>query len=333
MFDIPVLMIIFNRPDLTQKVFAAVREVQPQYLYVAADGPRSGNKTDKKLCEQTKKIITENIDWKCEVKFLFREKNLGCGKAPANAITWFFNHVEEGIILEDDTVPNSSFFHFCKVMLEKYKNNNRVMNISGNCFIPFSIPHSYYFTKYPHTWGWATWKRAWGLFDYDMLDWKNKNKTSFLHNKLHHSRAEKYWEQMFNKVTDVEFTDIWDFQWIYTCWRYDGLSICPAVNLVTNIGFRNDATHCFDQTWSLANIPTREIDIQNIIHPLEIKINKKADDYSRDEFYLGKKEPIVKSLLRKINHKKIKSGLGSILPTSIKNEIKLLFNKKYGEQE
>ncbi|HVX25462.1 MAG TPA: hypothetical protein VHB70_03915 [Parafilimonas sp.] len=272
--------------------------MRPQYLYIAADGPRNNNVMDKQLCEEARKNIINNIDWKCEVKQLFQESNLGCGLAPATGITWFFEHVDEGIILEDDLIPNKSFFLFCKAMLERYRNDYRVMHISGDCFIPFSIAESYYFTNYTHVWGWATWKRAWKLFNMDMLDWNLKNKDLFLNKTLNHYHAEIYWKQIFDKISHVGYKDVWDFQWTYACWCNNALAISPGTNLVTNFGFRSDATHTFSLRSPLAKIPTYEINIKNLIHPLHVTVNQKAEAYVRDKIYLRKKTSVLETMYR-----------------------------------
>ena len=300
MFDTPILILLFNRPDLTEQVFASVKKIQPKYLYVAADGPRSNKPDDIERCEATRSVVMQHVDWDCEIKTLFQEKNLGCGIAPAAGITWFFNHVEEGIILEDDTVANTSFFTFCNAMLEKYRDNKKIMHIGGDCFIPFTLNESYYFTNYTHVWGWATWKRAWKFFDFNMHSWKQKNKTSFLYKRLHNYKAQNYWRQKFDQMAESDVKDIWDYQWTYTCWANNGLSIAPSVNLVSNIGFRSDATHTHFQQSSIANMPTYNLDAESITHPSQIKINKQADGYVRDEVYLGSRLPLVKKVFNKL---------------------------------
>ena len=170
-FITPVLFIIFNRVETTKRVFEAIRNVRPLKLYVAADGPRPGNDADKVNCDEVRKII-DDVDWPCEIKTLFQDQNLNCGRAPSTAITWFFEHEEEGIILEDDCLPSTSFFRFCHELLAYYRHDNRVMHIGGNNFLEGwqkDPDYSYYFSRSGHIWGWATWRRAWQTFDFDML--------------------------------------------------------------------------------------------------------------------------------------------------------------------
>ena len=177
-----VLLVIFNRPETTQVVFEAIRKAKPPRLYVAADGPRTEVPSDAKKCKEAREIINQ-VDWDCEVKTLFREKGLGCGLGPSSAFTWFFEHEEDGIILEDDCLPSQSFFWFCEELLERYRHDNRVMHIGGNNFLngwQKDRDYSYYFSNSGHIWGWATWRRAWKLFDFNIsLYEKLKGKNYF----------------------------------------------------------------------------------------------------------------------------------------------------------
>ncbi|MBE0573826.1 nucleotide-diphospho-sugar transferase [Candidatus Dojkabacteria bacterium] len=255
-FETPILFLIFNRPETTQQVFNQIRKVKPKYLYVAADGPRLKNNQDIERCEQTRNIINQ-IDWDCEVKTLFRDENLGCRKAVSFAITWFFNKVEQGIILEDDCLPDLSFFKFCEELLIKYKNDTRVFQISGNNFtkIEDENEESYYFSRYPLIWGWATWKRAWEKYDLMMKDFnvfdKKNTIRSILSTKVEQKRLLKSFKRMF-----IEPYDTWDNQWLYTVMKNNGVAIVPKKNIVINIGIENNSTHTFlyDSIRSQSNI-------------------------------------------------------------------------------
>ena len=149
-FNTPILYLVFNRPGSTQITFEILRKLKPKYLFIGADGPRDGNSEDKRNCNRVKNII-ETVDWDCRLHKLFRNNNLGCKRAVSEAIGWFFDQVEKGIILEDDCLPNQSFFRFCSELLEKYKDDNRVGLISGNNFnfgTPARNDYSYYFSKW-----------------------------------------------------------------------------------------------------------------------------------------------------------------------------------------
>lgn len=243
MFDTPVLFIIFNRPDTTKVVFDIIRVLKPKKIYIAADGPRENKVSDVKNCKKTREIAL-NINWKCEVKTLFRNKNLGCNIGVSSAISWFFEQEEKGIILEDDCIPDLSFFSYCQELLEFYKNDTRIMHISGNNFLikPLQSDDSYYFSCYPHSWGWATWKRAWKYYDEKLKSWPIVKKKKILKYILNNRNAEFYWGSILQNVYDGKII-AWDYRWTLSCWLQNGLSVIPHHNLVKNIGFGSDATH------------------------------------------------------------------------------------------
>lgn len=255
---------IFNRPDTTSVVFDAIKKYKPTVLFVAADGPRTNEIGEKERCEETRKI-TENIDWPCKVKRLYRNKNLGCKYAVSGAIDWFFENVEEGIILEDDCLPNPSFFEFCEKMLDLYRDNNKVMCVSGDNFLPKNMQkkNGYYFSKYVHIWGWATWKRVWKNYNVEMKDWPRIKKTNKL-NEYFDSLLEKiYWLTIFNATHDGKI-DTWDYQFVYHVWKNSGLSIVPNVNLISNIGFTKDALHTKDTNSRLSNLNAERINLKGV---------------------------------------------------------------------
>ena len=231
----PILFIVFNRPDSTKEVFDAIRKIRPLSLYIAADGPRENIVGEKELCNETREIIA-NIDWPCETKTLFREKNLGCKIAVSSAITWFFNNVEQGIILEDDCLPNRSFFDFCELMLEKYKHEEKVMMVAGTNNLNLrEIPENYFFSRLYNIWGWATWRRAWQKYDIDMQDWEQRRKDKVLKKMLNNRKIANIYKGIFDSVY-YDKVNTWDTQWAYSCLFNNGLSVVPKYNLVTNIG-------------------------------------------------------------------------------------------------
>jgi len=196
---VPVLFLIFNRSDTTQLVFNEIRKAQPAQLFIAADGPRKDRPEDIENCRKVREIIRQ-VDWDCSVSTLFRDENLGCKRGVSSAIDWFFSHVDEGIILEDDCVPDPSFFPFCQELLERYRDDERIMVISGDNlqFGRRKSQYSYYFSRCFHLWGWATWKRAWDNYDIKMELWPKIKETGRLKDILHDPNAEKYWEIIFN---------------------------------------------------------------------------------------------------------------------------------------
>ena len=264
----PILFLIFNRPDTTKKVFDVIREVKPKQLFIAADGPRIGKIGEKEKCEETRKIINQ-IDWDCEIKTLFRNENLGCGKAVSMAITWFFENVEEGIILEDDCLPDLSFFEYCEALLQKFRYNEKIYMISGDNFLPESLrlKESYYFSIFPHIWGWATWRRAWDKYSFKMEGFSDFVKDNKIEKILNKKEIQDYFLDRFSEVYKGNI-DTWDYQWVYSIWKNNGLSVAPSINLISNIGFSSDGTHTLNENDPVSNLKTSSISfpmIDNII--------------------------------------------------------------------
>lgn len=238
-----VLLIVFNRPGPTAAVFEALRTARPPRLYVAADGPRATRPDDQENCRAVRQIV-EGVDWPCEVFPLFREHNLGCKRAVSAAITWFFDQEPEGIILEDDCVPTSAFFSYCDEMLERYREDERIAQICGSSFVPSPCPDkSYYFSKYADIWGWASWRRAWSIYDLEMREWPIWRDAGGLKRLVGSSPAfTDYWTRIFDE-TYAGGVDTWDYQWMFACWKNELVSVLPRDSQILNIGFGHDATH------------------------------------------------------------------------------------------
>ncbi len=272
----PVTFFIFNRPETTKKVFEEIRKAEPEKLFVVADGPRTNAKEDESLCKQTREI-TENIDWDCEVVRDYAKENFGLRKRIITGLSRVFEQVDETIILEDDCLPNYSFFLFCQELLSKYKNENRIMMISGNNFLfnKLKIKESYYFTVFNHIWGWATWKRAWQFYDDEMKDWNEMKETDFLFNVLQDEDSAKYFRTIFQEVYEGKINS-WGYRWLYSMWKRGGLSIAPQKNLVTNIGFGSGATNTKSRKHIISNLPREEMEFP-LTHPVKIERNLDAD--------------------------------------------------------
>ena len=273
----PVLFLIFNRPDTTQQVFNAIKQAKPKQLFVAADGPRKDKEGEKEKCEQARKII-EQVDWDCEVKTLFRDKNLGCKISVSSAIDWFFENVEEGIILEDDCLPSQSFFWFCQELLDRYRNDERVMQVCGSNVLHRwkKSDDSYYFSKYAIIWGWASWRRAWKYYDVNMLLWPEIKKKKLHYGYYFNKDEAVVREHLFDRVYYGEI-DTWDYQWSFAKYINSGLSITPSLNLVSNIGMGENATHAAGNNDPKANLEIFEIEFP-LRHP-KIVIKNFVDDY------------------------------------------------------
>lgn len=244
MIESPVLLVTFNRPDTTRKVFNNIKKAQPSKLYVFNDGPRFGNKEDLNAREEIIKI-TKEVDWKCELFLNFSEKNLGCGPGVSGAISWAFENEDRLIILEDDTVPAMPFFSYCNTLLEKYKDDTRICMISGNNYSvgKNGTDDSYFFSKYGHIWGWATWKRTWDKFDYEIKDWPLFKNTDQLQNVFVENKERKFFFNYFDSIYLQKEKSAWGPQWFYCRIKEAGLSIVPKNNLVTNIGVQGVHTN------------------------------------------------------------------------------------------
>lgn len=284
----PVLFLFFNRPDTTARVFATIRSAKPEKLFLAADGPRSERVEEVELCQKSRDTVEGMIDWPCEVQRLYREENLGCRIAVSSAIDWFFSNVKEGIILEDDTIPAPSFFDFAEAMLERYRHDNRVMHVSGNNHQHGRIRGNgaYYASRFAHSWGWATWRRAWKLYEREMSgfpeDWEGISNRCDLPQRL-----KDWWHQALSN-TRQGVVDTWDFQWHYTVMKHQGVCLIPNRNLVENIGVGEAATHM------------KQRDVASSIRlegfcrfdpPSSLEINRRADEFDFDHAVTNHKLP------------------------------------------
>ena len=224
MFNTPILFLIFNRPDTTQRVFEEIRKQKPKYLFIAADGARSHIKEDFEKCKATREFVIKGVDWDCEVKTLFRDENLGCGLAVSKAISWFFENVEQGIILEDDCLPHSSFFGYCETLLEKYKEDEQVYAIGGSNLqngVQMGDA-SYFFSNYAHVWGWSSWRRAWNSYDFNLKELDAFKQQKLIKKIDNRNIFKNYWISIFEKVSNKEI-DTWDYQWTFTIWNKGGI--------------------------------------------------------------------------------------------------------------
>lgn len=279
--DTPILFLIFNRPDTTIQVLQEIRKASPSRLYIACDGAREYKEREKEKVQETRDLVLKNIDWECEIKTLFRDNNLGCKEAVSNAITWFFENEEMGIILEDDCLPSQSFFPFCEELLIKYKEDTRIWLIGGTNFLSkFHLENSpkYYFSKYDRSWGWASWRRAWKNYDKKLSLWPEIKNKNVLKNILYSDREVKMYDHIFEQTYQGKI-DTWDYQWLFTVLINNGLSIIPETNLISNIGFGGEATHTFNGEHPYANLNRGEV-----LFPLE-QPNAIIPDFEKDIRY------------------------------------------------
>jgi hypothetical protein len=282
----PVAFILFNRPDETARVFAAIREAKPSKLLLIADGPRDAE--EHVLCERARAAVVNHVDWPCEVRLNFSESNLGCKRRVSSGIDWVFDQVEEAIILEDDCLPDPTFFPFCDALLERYRRDKRVMHIGGSNF-QFGrrvTEDSYYFSAINQIWGWASWRRAWqGHYDVTMRRWPDVRDTNFLAELLGEDVARRVAGGFENIYAGK--TDSWDNQWTLAVWMAGGLTALPATNLVSNIGFGARATHTKKANSAVANQPTEPLTFP-LRHPPTIRRDRAADDQSYRNMIVAK---------------------------------------------
>ncbi|MEM6451582.1 MAG: glycosyltransferase family 2 protein [Cyanobacteria bacterium P01_D01_bin.105] len=299
MFRTPIAIIVFNRPKFTQKLVETIQQVKPEKVFVIADGPRNNHSEDGEKCVLTRKIIDE-ADWSCDVIKNYSNQNLGCGLRVSSGLDWVFEHVDSAIILEDDCIPHVSFFRYCSELLEKYKNDSRVMSISGNNFQKGDTrtDYSYYFSRYIHCWGWATWKRAWKHYDHGMDLWPEIRDGQWLDDILQDSSAVKYWKARFES-TYLNDIDTWDYRWTLACWINSGLTVLPNVNLVSNIGFGEDSTHTKTRV-SGSETNSNRMDFPLKAPPFLIR-DSSADSFThRHHYCAGSRKYLLKQKMTRI---------------------------------
>lgn len=244
--DTPVALILFNREESAVRVMERIAKVRPRQIFLIADGPRSDRPGEAHVCARTRAAVEALIQWDCEVHKCYADENLGCGHRPASGISWVFEHVESAIILEDDCIPDLSFFAYCQEALERYRDDERVMHVSGCTYRAqaWDTEDSFFFSRFPACWGWATWRRAWKLYDLHCNDWPELRGTGFLSDIVHDPEVAAFWAKQFDEATRAgDDLHYWDYQWAFACWANSGLAVCPKWNLISNVGIGEDATH------------------------------------------------------------------------------------------
>ena len=288
----PVVFIIFKRIDTTKRVLKLISSYKPNKLYLIADGPKTIDDNNK--CSQIRNFVENNIDWDCDLIKVYSDTNLGCAKRVQTGLDYVFVNEEMAIILEDDTLPDPSFFKFCEELLKRYKNDNSVAHISGCNLQPDAVnfQESYCFSSIVNIWGWATWKRSWRNYDINMHSWDNMDKSSFLEYWIPCKRHRKGTRKMFDLHCNNNDPWTWDYQWVYACWKHNAFSVMPRNNLVTNIGIGPEASNTKSKI-SIDMYPKviQSID-QNLIHP------QKARNISFEKKYYSAFQPKVTQLLK-----------------------------------
>ncbi|NJO52022.1 MAG: hypothetical protein HC840_24360, partial [Leptolyngbyaceae cyanobacterium RM2_2_4] len=313
----PVCLLIFKRPEATRRVLDVIRQVRPPELFVVADGSRVSISEEAEQCLAARAVVKE-VDWECQIFENYSDINLGCRQRVSSGLNWVFENVEEAIILEDDCLPDISFFRFCEELLARYRHDDRVIAISGDNF-QFGnkrTEHSYYFSRHPHCWGWATWQRAWQNFDGEMRCWPELRDSQWLHRIFNGDElAVEYWTKVFQRNYDG--FDSWAYAWTFSCWLHDGLTVIPSLNLVSNIGFDDAGTNTRKREHLLSCLPTEHLRFP-LSHPPELIRHIDADTFTEKTVFSGSRprqasEPLVSrntsqsvkiiALKRKVAHK------------------------------
>ena len=286
-FNTPILFMVFNRPSTTIQVFEKIRQLRPSKLYVSGDGPREGYDGEKERIEKVRRIVT-TVDWPCDVKTLFHERNLGCKNGCITGINWFFDNEEKGIILEDDCLPHADFFNFCESLLSFYVDDERVSFICGTNFQNgrWYGEASYYFSKYPQLWGWATWRDRWSKYQVGNMEfWPEYKNSKVFFEKIPDKVERRFWKNIFNLMF-LNKIDTWCYPLNASVWYRGGLTVVPNVNLISNIGFGDHATHTKKVNDKFSKMPVYELN--SLVHPKKIEADLVADRHTFNYQYGGK---------------------------------------------
>lgn len=279
----PVSLLIFNRPETTARLFEQIRRARPPRLLIVADGPRAGQAGEGERCRVARSVV-ERVDWPCEVLTNYSEVNMCCKRRVSSGLDWVFDAVPEAIVLEDDCLPHPSFFRFCEELLGRHRDDKHVMHISGDNF-QFGRRRqraSYYFSRYPHVWGWASWRRAWRHYDAEMTEWTTARDKSAYLDQFTDPSERAFWEETWDRVAAGKI-DTWDYQWAFACMARRGLSIMPSTNLISNMGFGEGALHTTSES-ELANLPVAEVGFP-LRHPGSLATDAEADAHTARLFF------------------------------------------------
>jgi hypothetical protein len=314
-FGTPVVLIIFNRPEQTRRVFETLKNLKPKVLLIIGDGPRDDVSRDKALVAQCKEIVSE-VPWDCEVKTNFSATNLGCRSRVSSGLDWVFSLVDEAIILEDDCLPSTSFFMFMSEMLNRYRDDLRIGSVSGFNALAESDQNSnesYGFTGFPTVWGWGTWKRVWDKYDVSLEVWPKLKDSNLLSKAISSRKAVSYWKRALEGVYRKRI-DTWDYQLTFLHWLQGWLSVVPYTNLVSNIGFGKDATHTLDTEHALANVTSGQLNFP-LMHPIEVSRDLHHDLAVERLFF---EQPAMKKII---------GAIFDVLPTPFQRLSKRVYSR------
>jgi len=286
----PILLLGHSRPDTTSRVIESLRTVSPRKIYLAVDGPRTSAAGEAAKVRSVQEVMLGGIDWPCEVETLFRKENLGIREGVADALTWFFEREEEGIVLEDDCLPNKSFFAFCEALLDRYRDEPRVMHIGGYCYLDDLVsPYTSFFSIYPQIWGWASWADRWSAFSLDTSRFEGLLED--LPSTFPDPEQERYWQSVLRRVLNGEIRS-WDYFWAMSIWARGGLAAQSTVPLIENIGFTSGATNT--KWWKdyrgFGGRETREL--EEVRNPPLIRWNQEFDRKTFEAIFMKPSVPV-----------------------------------------
>lgn len=284
MHPLAVVLLTFNRPESAARVLKQIREARPAHLFYVSDAARDDRPRESELVDRTRDLA-DTVDWPCQVHRVFADRNMGCAQRVSSAVTEALTVVERVVVLEDDCVADPSFFPYCQNVLVRYANDLRVMSVTGDNFQRGirRTDASYYFSKYPHCWGWATWRRAWNHFDLSISQWPTIRDAGYLSGFCQSDAELQYWTDIFDRVHQGKI-DSWAYPWQLCCWMNHGLTVVPEVNLVSNIGYGERATHTRKRT-PVIGLPTQSLG--EIRHPETVVRHAIADAFTDQWVFSG----------------------------------------------
>jgi hypothetical protein len=281
----PIILIVFNRPKQTARLLEQLAVVRPRRLLVVSDGPRADRPSERERVAEVRAIV-DRISWPCKVERNYADDNMGCRARVASGLSWAFSIVEEAMILEDDISFDPSFVRFCEELLDRYRDDPRVGSICGTDYSAGTQPGpaSYWFSRYNLLWGWATWRRAWNLYDDDMSCLAGTGEEGIdavLRRTFGLWRERVYWRAIMNRTYRGDH-DSWGYRWMLTCWRHGLLGIQPSHSLADNRGFGAEATHTRSDPYRLAQARPMEFPLR---HPAEVATNVFGDRSIEDRAF------------------------------------------------
>jgi hypothetical protein len=282
--EVPVALIVFNRPDVTKQLINALRANKPKKIFVIADGPRVNRPGEVEKCSDTRAALAL-IDWPCEIETNFSDDNLGCKRRVVSGLDWVFSKTDKAIILEDDCIPSPDFVPYCENLLELYKDSDEIGIISGSTLDSevFDSPSSYFLSNYPRVWGWATWARTWRLYDAQIEEWPTLKKSSFLEPFVSTRSGRRYWRSAFDGV-HLQKIDTWDYQLAFSLWKNGLKTAAPNKNLICNVGFGPEATHTLNALSVASGLKTFNLEFP-LKHPKKIAVDFQRDNYMEIQIF------------------------------------------------